>query len=254
MVDEVFRQKRLAFFGKVGFVFSLGFFVLFNGAELLEARSDWLAWFLSNRSNQYHLAMGAFFALLWLVCARRPLSTRVLDLADAASLWLVGLGASLPVIGAGPSMHRKYAMFVEITNILIVRAAIVPSSGRRTFWVGATLVPAMTAVAFMFHASQSSPTVTIKATAEAVVFGFLAVASSALTSDVIYGLRREVSRARRLGQYTLEEKLGEGGMGVVYRARHAMLRRPTAIKLLPPDRAGDAAIKRFEREVQLTAS
>jgi eukaryotic-like serine/threonine-protein kinase len=68
--------------------------------------------------------------------------------------------------------------------------------------------------------------------------------------------RRRLSEAelklKQLGQYSLEEKIGEGGMGVVYRARHAILRRDTAVKLLLPESADAASIERFEREVRLT--
>jgi len=56
-----------------------------------------------------------------------------------------------------------------------------------------------------------------------------------------------------IGAYRVEGPLGEGGMGTVYRARHALLRRPTAIKILPPERAGEMDLARFEREVQMTS-
>ncbi len=85
--------------------------------------------------------------------------------------------------------------------------------------------------------------------------GVLIVAASGLLYSAlrIARLQRQIGVARQLGQYTLEEKIGEGGMGVVYRARHAFLRRPTAVKLLKPDHMNDVSVARFQREVQLAS-
>ncbi|HEV3007057.1 MAG TPA: serine/threonine protein kinase [Pirellulales bacterium] len=66
-------------------------------------------------------------------------------------------------------------------------------------------------------------------------------------------MRQAAIELGKLGQYTLEQKLGEGGMGSVYRGRHALMRRPTAIKLLNPEKTTPESIRRFEREVQLTS-
>jgi serine/threonine-protein kinase len=94
-----------------------------------------------------------------------------------------------------------------------------------------------------------------------LVFPYLLVVCMAYVgARVVYHLGTEVKRARDLGSYRLEEKLGEGGMGEVWRARHRMLARPAAIKLIRPSvdwngRAGasDEAIRRFEREAQVIA-
>ncbi len=72
---------------------------------------------------------------------------------------------------------------------------------------------------------------------------------------VVYRLGREVAAARELGSYRLEERLGAGGMGEVWRARHRMLARPAAIKLIRPSSAGisQLAQRRFEQEAQAIA-
>ena len=85
----------------------------------------------------------------------------------------------------------------------------------------------------------------------------VAGALAALLGFVTLTSLRTISRLRRqsekVGPYRLVARLGHGAMGVVWEARHALLRRPTAVKLLAPGTEGERALARFEREVQLTA-
>ncbi len=92
-----------------------------------------------------------------------------------------------------------------------------------------------------------------------VLLGLLVLSSIAIFVFTIMLARlqrqaREATiEAKQLGQYKLEQMLGAGAMGVVYRGTHAMLRRPTAIKLLNADKVTPQSISRFEREVQITS-
>jgi len=89
-----------------------------------------------------------------------------------------------------------------------------------------------------------------------VVFGalVLAVAAALWSGFSLLRLRGELGGQRKLGPYRLERAIGEGGMANIYLARHDLLKRPCAVKLLKPSRATDEMVARFEREVQLAST
>lgn len=195
------------------------------------------------------LAAAAFVELLALTATTSIASSDAVRRLAANSqhhaLLLLALVA--PLVGAS---------FV-LTYALVLRAAFVPTSARHTAALTAVVGAPLAAVGY--YAGLGIASVPIgKLDAPALAIGgalqwAVTVIVCTAISKVIYGLREEVQEARRLGQYTLEELIGEGGMGAVYRASHAMLRRPTAIKILSPAAASPEAMSRFEREVQLTA-
>ena len=80
------------------------------------------------------------------------------------------------------------------------------------------------------------------------IFGF-----TMLVERLQASVRKSALAARRLGQYVLVQEIGRGANGMVYRARHSLLRRPVAIKLLSPDMTNEANAARFEHEVQMTS-
>ena len=86
-----------------------------------------------------------------------------------------------------------------------------------------------------------------------VLFALLLVATAAAAGTSLWAVRARMREAQRIGQYRLEREIGEGGMSRVYFARHALLQRPAAVKVLKPHLATDEAVTRFRREAQLSS-
>ena len=75
-----------------------------------------------------------------------------------------------------------------------------------------------------------------------------------ISSGWLLRLGAEVSRRNEsMGQYTLLEKIGEGGMGEVYLARHPLLKRMSTLKVLRRDQTGSVPEALFENEVQIAS-
>jgi serine/threonine-protein kinase len=89
----------------------------------------------------------------------------------------------------------------------------------------------------------------------AVIAGFIVISlTAAFTSGLsIARLRRQFGLLERLGAYTLEREISEGGMATIYLARHSRLKRPTAVKVLKKTIGSDEFVHRFEREVRLAS-
>jgi len=145
--------------------------------------------------------------------------------------------------------------------VLLV-TVVVPTSPRRAVLAALASVSSVPVViGFMIASGATSLRLDPGQFFFGLVFPYLLVVGMAYVgARVVHNLGTEVKRARELGSYRLEEKLGEGGMGEVWRARHRMLARPAAIKLIRPSLARDGrggaseeALRRFEREAQVIA-
>lgn len=247
-----YRQERLALLARS--FWSMGAFFLVAGCvhRFVFFRAGILAGFSADPALLTHLSVMVLQLGFWLHARRGRFPAQLLPYLDAALVvgTLAAQSYQISVLRFGHAHHVHLVMIVTTLAALMCRAVIVPSAPRPTFVVGCLAsVPAL--VAAVRDGAERG--MMAEATSFTLIWCAAAVALSTFTSNIIYGLRESVTLAQQFGQYVIERKLGAGGMGEVYLARHSLLRRPTAVKLLPPERAGHKTIERFEREVRATS-
>jgi hypothetical protein len=161
--------------------------------------------------------------------------------------------------GVGVLLSELLPSITWVTPIIIMFPLIIPSPPRRTLVV-ALASAATVPLGLFFWEMAGLFNVELRVYPHTFLSPAIAVAMAYFGSRVVYNIGLDVARARRRGSYQLETCLGAGGMGEVWRARHRMLARPAAIKLVKPEvliaagAEGQAVmLSRFEREAQTTA-
>ena len=273
--ERAFLQTRVALFWKVIFLIALL-------PDTIQVIADPAGGLMRTGAIMDRLST-LLFGALWLVCRSGRRSARVLLAVEWVGLAIVSLLIALTGRYLATELAAQFIAFVPETDpgslaferaadafisincvlggslLFTVRAALIPSPPWRTLVLTGLLGLPYVVVPYLFApASTGLPELRtgqlpVLGPASSAIWWAIISLGATVVSHVVFGLRAEVREARRLGQYTLEQKLGEGGMGVVYRATHAMLRRPTAVKLLRAEQTGEQSLLRFEREVRLTA-
>lgn len=155
---------------------------------------------------------------------------------------------------------------VGFFTIIVIYGLIIPNSWKRTAGVVALLVIWPLLEPFVLQRFEprvlelAPELVEPELVARHGVFLLVGAIVAVYGTHLLNSLRRAVQDAEQIGQYKLERKIGEGGMGEVWEARHALLARPAAIKLIKLDKQGasmessQTSVARFEREATVTAN
>ncbi|KFE70416.1 serine/threonine-protein kinase [Hyalangium minutum] len=243
--ERSFLQERLKFLFKTLFLLSGGFYAITSITVPL-LRGDPLLRIFTASSSVFHLGAVVIAFGFWQVCRRGAHSLRLLRLCDS-----MGLLGALYLLKVDAYIDNDSHALMLVTNAVIIsRAVLIPGSIRRAFWM--SVAGALPDPVFLGMMRVKSSGGFLVPALEALLWSAIAIIMASLVTRVIYGLRKQVRDARKLGQYTLLQMLGAGAMGDVYLASHAMMRRRTAIKVLRASHDGHG-LERFEREVQLTS-
>lgn len=255
-------EKACQRLGLAAMIYAVAYALAYGSARLVVDFSQ----ILGTEGPVYHsdvIAVGFIGLSIGMFFVARSGALAPATLLDVGLLYEV-VGAAGIEIGILWQPVQLGAM--EVTGIswtcvwLVTFPVLVPSTPRKT--VAAALAAAsMMPLMFLIVAIRGNPTPDAGALTMLVLPNYISAGIAIAASRVIYRLGSAIGHARRMGSYYLEERLGQGGMGEVWRATHRMLARPAAIKLVRTEaiasgesgRTSSSQLQRFEREVQATA-
>ncbi|MFT7619088.1 MAG: hypothetical protein ACI97A_002737 [Planctomycetota bacterium] len=222
------------------------------------------------------LLVGVIGGLAALFSSDRPLTRKQLGLGEfllVASVvtWLAGRHYNLmTTLGENADRTRLLTSanggVIGFFTLIMIYGLVIPNHWKKTAWVVAALLIFPLAEPFLLKQFEPQVIAHAPEVADFELLGrnlaFLLIGSivAVFGCHSLNSLRREVQEAKQIGQYRLVRKIGEGGMGEVWKAEHGLLARPAAIKLIKLEAlAGamedsDTTIQRFEREAQVTAN
>ncbi|WP_425613672.1 serine/threonine protein kinase [Anatilimnocola sp. NA78] len=201
-------------------------------------------------------------SLGFLLCTRRDFSLSELRWIEIATFFVPAVFFATLHYSRATFFAESYGMHPDVAAAwllpIYIYALFIPNTWQRAaVFIGVLsgLPVLLIALSALTHTQSAE---VLYEQWDAVVVTVLVMAIAAVSSvwgvHTINTLRSEVYQAKRLGQYQLKQLIGSGGMGEVYLAEHQLMKRPCAIKVIRPEKAGDPKVlARFEREVQATA-
>jgi serine/threonine protein kinase len=266
-----FVQQRIGLFAKIIALISLAFLIVgaagglalqLTGPAGIPIQAVGMN---TVRTLVSHVAGLVLLIAVWLLCRWRRFPLITLERLDAASL--VGACTAWAFFIEPPLVESIHGAVVSVAMTVLARSIMVPSKATRTLRL--TILAVLPLMALMWlslgafqpagSATPGPSAVTMTAVFQTLLV-FAVIWMATITSRTLYDLRRSVREANELGQYALEEKLGAGGMGEVWRARHRLLVRSAAVKIIRPEFLAsthtdpDLVLRRFEREALATAA
>jgi hypothetical protein len=192
-------------------------------------------------------------SVAWIAYREMMSPEKILDLAVLYEV-LMALCLSLVFHAVPVPVATNPRGWSAVAVWLLAFPLIIPATRSKAV-LAAIVTGAMDPIGLAVHAALGQP---MSQTAYLQLAPTLfAVVTVIFVQRIVYRMAVEAGKSLDMGSYHLEELLGRGGMGEVWRASHRMLARSSAVKLIRPDAVGAGgadALKRFEREAQATAA